>query len=51
MVNANPCNYLLYFGHLPVFLKASSNRKGKMSNDPEFKRETYQTLDTGDLLH
>jgi hypothetical protein len=38
MVNANPGNYLLYFGHLPVFLKASSNPKGKISNDPEFKR-------------
>jgi hypothetical protein len=38
MLKANPDNYLHYFGYLPVFLKASGNRKGKMSNDPEFKR-------------
>jgi hypothetical protein len=38
MIKANPDNYLHYFGYLPVFLKASGNRKGKMSNDPEFKR-------------
>mgnify|MGYP007113692620 CR=1 FL=1 len=51
MVNANPCNYLLYFGHLPVFLITTGNREGKMSNDPEFKRKTYQALDTGNLSH
>jgi len=29
MVNANPCNYLHYFGHLPVFLITTGNEKGE----------------------
>ena len=40
-----------YFGFLHVFLKTTGNPKGTIRNDPEFKRETHQTLDTGDLPH
>jgi hypothetical protein len=40
-----------YFGYLHVFLKTTGNPKGTIRNDPEFKRETHQTLDTGDLPH
>jgi hypothetical protein len=29
MVNANPDNYLDYFGHLPVFLKNHRQQEGK----------------------
>jgi hypothetical protein len=50
-INANPDNFLHYFGYLPVFLKTTGNPKGKMSNDPEFKRETDENLDAGDLPH
>jgi hypothetical protein len=49
MINANLDNYLHYFGDLRVFLKTSGNPKGAMISDPEFKRQAYQALDTGNL--
>lgn len=40
-----------YFVDVRVFLKTAGSRKGKMSSDRQFKRKTYQALDTGDLSY